>query len=319
MKQTTETIQLTEIDRSDTAFLLSYGYDLGLLKRSIDHGGVINPPVVRKKPDDSFQIICGYRRVAVLTELSVSSLPCRIIPAGTGDKECFLLNLYDNVSHRIFNPIEKSMAIQGLQKFYPEEKIIKDFLPLLNVNPHKTQLEMFRPLCTLEGSLKNAVVTGTVEVHTALRLIQMDPESREACSSLLRALRLSVSKQAALVEYISEIALRENISREDVVHSPRIRSVLEDEHVNLPQKADAIIRYLRERRYPQLTGKEKAFKQKLREFKLPSDVQFTPPAYFEGNRYCLTLHFASLKQLRDQLSELESFLDNPSLTSLMEG
>ena len=257
--------------------------------------------------------------MAALGELSVSSFPCRIVPAGTGEEECFLLNFYDNASHRVFNPIEKSMAIRGLQNFYPEEKIARDFLPLLDLHPHKSQLELFKPLCTLEKRVKDAVVAGTIDVRTALELARMDPESRQTLSSLLIALRLSVSKQAALIEYISEIALRENLSREDVVHNQQVQSVLGDEHLNLPQKADTIIRYLRMRRYPRLTGKEKAFKQTLKDFKLPRDVQFTPPPYFEGNRYCLSLHFTSLKQLREQLRDLESFLDRPSLPPLIEG
>jgi hypothetical protein len=147
----------------------------------------------------------------------------------------------------------------------------------------------------------------------------MDPENRQALSSLLIKLRLSVSKQAALIEYISEIALRENISREEVAESSGIGSFLENENLNLPQMADAILRYLRERRYPQLTSKEKTFKKHCTGFKLPSGVQFTPPPNFEGNCYCLTLHFTSVQRLREQLSSLESFLNNPSLTFLIEG
>jgi hypothetical protein len=275
--------------------------------------------VVRKKPGGGFQIICGYKRIEALAELQAPSFPCRIVPAGTGDEDCLLLNLYDNISHRLFNPVEKSLTIKRLQTFYPEEKIITDFLPLLKVNPHKSQLDMFRPLCTLEKSIKDAVVAGVIEVHTAVKLAHMDPENRQALSSLLITLRLSVSKQAALIEYISEIALRENISQEEVAGSSGIGSFLENEHLNRPQKADSILRYLRERRYPQLTSKEKTFRQHCKEFKLPSDVRFTAPPNFEGNCYCLTLHFTSVQRLRKQLSSLESFLDNPSLTSLIEG
>lgn len=319
MKLTTDSIQLREIDRNDTEFLLSYGYDLKPLKQSLDRAGLINPPVLRNKAGSGFQIVCGFRRVEALAGLSVSSFPCRILPPGIDEKECLLLNLYDNISHRVFNPIEKSMTIQRLETFFPEEKIIADFLPLLEVNPHKSQLEMFRPLCTLENSIKDAVVAGVIDLHTAFKLAPMDAQNRETLKSLLIILRLSVSKQAALIEYICEIALRENISGKDVVTNSGIQSVLEDEHLNLPQKADAILRYLRERRYPQLTAKEKAFKQHCKELKLPSDVQFIPPPNFEGNRYCLTLHFASVQQLREQLSGLESFLDNPSLAHLIEG
>jgi len=319
MRQVTKDIDLKNIDRNDTLFLLSYGYDLGPLKDSINRIGVINPPLVRQKSDTTYQIICGYKRVHALSALGAASTQCTIVSPATGDEESFLLSFYDTVSHRELNPIEKSMAIIRLLNYFSEEKVVSDFLPLLKLQPHSTQLETFKPLSTLEPTIKDALLAGTVDVRAALELARMDPESRQTLSSLLIILRLSVSKQAALIEYISEIALRENLSREDVVHNQQIQSVLGDEHLNLPQKADTIIRYLRARRYPQLTGKEKAFKQTLKDFKLPRDVQFTPPPAFEGNRYCLTLHFTSLKQLREQWCDLESFLDHPSLPPLIEG
>ncbi len=185
MRQVTKHIDLKNIDRNDTLFLLSYGYNLGPLKDSINRIGVINPPLVRQKSDTTYQIICGYKRVHALSELGAASTHCTIVSPATGDEESFLLSFYDTVSHRELNPIEKSMAITGLLNYFSEEKVVSDFLPLLKLQPHSTQLETFKPLSTLESTIKDALLAGTIDVRTALELARMDPESRQTLAVFL--------------------------------------------------------------------------------------------------------------------------------------
>ena len=134
MRYVTKPINLENIDRNDTLFLLSYGYNLTPLKTSINQIGVINPPLVRQKSDTTYQIICGYKRVHALRELGVAATPCTIVSPVTGDEESFLKSFYDNVSHRELNPIEKSMTINGLLRYFSEAKIVSDFLPLLKLH-----------------------------------------------------------------------------------------------------------------------------------------------------------------------------------------
>jgi len=319
MKQVTKRIALKNIDRNDTQFLLSYGYNLDPLKDSINRIGVINPPLVRQKSDTGYQIICGYKRVHALSELGVASAHCTLVSPATGDEESFLLSFYDTVSHRELNPIEKSMAITGLLSYFSEEKVVSDFLPLLNLQPHSTQLEAFKPLSTLECAIKDAILAGTIDVRTAVKLALLDRRSRESCSRLLMNLRLSLSKQTALMEYISESALRENLSIAEVVSSPHIRFILEDERLNLPQKGEAVLRFLRKRRFPQLTAREEEFKQELRKLRLPPDVCLRHPPFFEGNTYSLAFHFTSVNALRKRLHDVVSRLDDRSLLTLLEG
>jgi len=319
MKQVTKRIDLKNIDHNDRLFLLSYGYNLGPLKDSIKQIGVINPPLVRQESDTTYQIICGYKRVHALRELGVASTYCTIVFPATGDAESFLLSFYDNVSHREFNSIEKSMAITRLLNYFSEEKIVSDFLPLLKLQPHSTQLETLKPLSTLASAIKDAILAGTIDVRTALKLALLDRLSREACSRLIITLRLSLSKQTALMEYVSESALRENLSIGEVINSPHIRFILEDERLNLPQKGEAVMSFLRKRRFPQLTAKEEEFKQGLRKLRLPPDVCLKHPPFFEGNTYSLTFHFTSVNALRKRLQDFESRLDDRSLLTLLEG
>jgi ParB-like chromosome segregation protein Spo0J len=319
MKQVTKRIYLKNIDCKDTLFLLSYGYNLGPLKDSINQIGVINPPLVRQKSDTTYQIICGYKRVHALRELGVASTACTIVSPTTGEEESFLLSFYDNVSHRELNPIEKSMAINRLLSYFSEEKIVSDFLPLLTLQPHNTQLETLKPLSTLARAIKDAILAGTIDVRTALKLSLLDRVSREACSRLIITLRLSLSKQTALMEYVSESALRENLSIGEVINSPHIRFIIDDERLNLPQKGEAVMSFLRKRRFPQLTAKEEEFKQGLRKLRLSPDVCLKHPPFFEGNTYSLIFHFTSVNALRKRLHDFESRLDDLSLLTLLEG
>ena len=242
-----------------------------------------------------------------------------MLPTRTSDEECLLLNLFDNVSHREFNPIEKSMAINKLQNYYTEEKIVKDFLSVLKLQPHITQLKVYKPLCKLAREIRNALIEGKISEHTAVQLSQMNRESRSALGKLLIVFKLSVSKQAEILEYVTEIAVRENISVDKVVSAKKIKSILENEKLNQPQKGEAIRKYLRGLRYPQLTAKEKEFNHNLKQLKLPPGTQLKATPFFEGNHYHLSLNFKDMNGLKKRLQELESLLNNRSLLNIIEG
>jgi len=319
MNVTTRSVQLKNIDLRDKTFLLSYFYDLKPLKQSIKRVGLLNPPVVRKKATTSYQIICGFKRIRTLKELGVSSITCSTVPPKTSDRGSLLLSLYDNVSHRELNPIEKSMAINKLQNHYPEERIVHDFLPVLKLQPHISQLKSFKPLCRLERGLKDGILKGKISEQTALQLSQMDRVGRRVLGKLFVTLRLSVSKQAEIIECVSEIALRENLVLEKVINIPKMKSILDDKRLNQPQKGEAVRNYLRERRYPQLTEKEREFTRNLKQLRLHPHIHLKPSSFFEGNHYNLSLRFNSLKDLKKRLQECESLLDNHSLLDIIEG
>jgi ParB family chromosome partitioning protein len=319
MNLNTKKIYLKTIDHKDKTFLLSYGYDLNPLKQSIKQVGVLNPPLLRKKSNATYQIICGYKRIHALRELGFSSSTCTIVPSKTSDKKSLLLSLYDNTYHREFNPIEKSMIINKLLNYYSEEKIVHDFLPVLKLQPHISQLKAFKPLCRLEKEIKDAILEGKISEHTAIQLSQMDRASRRVLAKLLIVLKLSVSKQAEILEYVSEIAIRESLTMEKVINASEMRSILSSEELNQPQKGEAIRNYLRERRYPQLAEKEREFTYNLKQLKLHPHIYLKPPPFFEGNHYHLSLHFKDLEELKKRLQELESLLNNHSLLKITEG
>ena len=315
MNYSSKTIPLQDIDLDDSAFRLSYGFDLEPLTRSISRIGMINPPLLRKRPDGRYQIICGYRRICALRELGASPVSYKLVPPETSDEACLLLSLYDTVAHRDLNPIEKSLALNRLLSYYREEKIVSDFLPLLKLQPHITQIRAYQPLCLLDKEIRDALLQDIIDIRTALRLAQMDPESRECLAHLLISLRLSFSKQAEVISTVAEIGLRDGISPRTMTGDPEIRSILTNDKLNWPQKGDSVLRILREKRYPQLTAKEKQVKGMLSKVKLPHGISITPPPFFEDNCYCLSVYFAGWQELREKLNLLDAIIadDLPNL------
>jgi ParB-like chromosome segregation protein Spo0J len=302
------TVKLNMLDLDDSSFRLSYGFDLEPLIHSIRRIGLINPPLLRKRTDGRYQIVCGYKRIRALQELGVSSVACNLVPPETSDEACLLLSLYDSSAHRELNPIEKSLALNRLLSYYREEKIVSDFLPLLKLQPHSTQFKAYQPLCLLDREIRDAVVAGIIEVHSALSLARLDPESRAFLAHLLINLRLSVSKQAEVITSVMEIGMRDGVSPQALTGEPAIQAILKNDKLNRPQMGDAVLRRLREKRYPLLTAKEKQVKGVLSKIKLPRGASITPPPFFEDNRYCLSVYFTGWKELKERLDELGTII-----------
>jgi len=314
-RQPADAVDLKFIDPDDAVFRLSYGFDLEPLKESIRRIGLINPPLLRSRPDDRYQIVSGYKRILALKELGISSAACQLVSPEMGDAACLLLSLYDNISHRELNPIEKSTALNRLLSYFSEEKIVSDFLPLLKLEPHITQFRAYQPLCLLDTGIRDAIIDGIIDVQSALRLSRLDPDSRECLARLLISLRLSVSKQAEVITTVAEIGLRDGVSLRTVTGDPGIQSTLTNDKLNRPQKGDAVLRLLREKRYPRLTAKERQVKGELSRIKLPPGASITPPPFFEDNRYCLSVCFTGWQELRERLDSLRTIVadDLPNL------
>ena len=315
VSQSADAVDLKSIDPDDATFRLSYGFYLEPLKESIRRIGLINPPLLRKRPDGRYQIVSGYKRILALKELGISSAACQLVSPEPGDDACLLLGFYDNISHREFNPIEKSMAINRLLAHYSEEMIVRDFLPLLKLQPHITQLRAYQTLCLLDTGIRDAIIDGIIDVQSALRLSRQDPESQECLAQLLVDLRLSVSKQAEVINCVVEIGLRDGVSPQTVTSDLEIRSILTNDKLNRPQKGDAVLRLLREKRYPRLTAKERQVKGALNRIKLPPGASITPPPFFEDDHYCLSVCFTGWEELKEKLHMVDASItdDLPSL------
>jgi len=103
-------IALEQIGFEDETFRLSEQLDFTPVRDSLREVGQINP-VVLLDGHPQMKIVCGFRRLRALKQLNKSHALARILDSkAVGSRNAFDLALWDNLSHRQLDPLEKARA-----------------------------------------------------------------------------------------------------------------------------------------------------------------------------------------------------------------
>lgn len=121
--------------------------DTGLedLAESIKDKGLLNPLIVRRLDDGTYELIAGQRRFLACQRLGWDNIPA-IIRDITDDTDATILSLVENVHRADLNPIDKARAYQKIyERFNDYNKVaketgvsastIKKYLTLLKLAP----------------------------------------------------------------------------------------------------------------------------------------------------------------------------------------
>jgi len=91
--------------------------ELENLASSIKEKGIIQPILVRKKPDeDSYEIVAGERRWRAAQIAELHSIP--VIIKKYSDQEVIEVGLIENIQRENLNPVEEANAYQSLSNEY---------------------------------------------------------------------------------------------------------------------------------------------------------------------------------------------------------
>jgi ParB family chromosome partitioning protein len=82
------------------------------LAASIRHQGVLQPIVVRPRPDGGFELIAGERRWRAARAAGLPTLPALV--KNVGDRDSMLLGLIENVAREQLSPVEEARAYASL-------------------------------------------------------------------------------------------------------------------------------------------------------------------------------------------------------------
>ena len=312
-------LDLKSIDLTDTTFVITYGFTLTQLKKSIEKIGILNPPLVKKKSEEQYSIVCGYKRLLVCQDIGIEKLRCAVMSQNIENKDTFLTGLYDNLSHRVLNPVEKSITISKLQKYYSDEVIVKKFLPLLGLNPHYSVLDRIKPLSSLDVKIKDAAVDGRIDEGVAAKFLNFSEKDRELLFQLLSALRFSKNKQNEVIDNFYDITKKDGCSISGILNAKELRDILADSSLNIPQKGSRVRYFLRKLRYPKIVKAEKDFLEMKKNLNLGDSIKLTPPPSFEGDRYCIEFQFENMDDLGENLKRIDSIKHNKEFKRVIEG
>ncbi len=299
-----------EINEKDRTFCLSFPLLPFPLAFFIRETGFLSPLVLRKqKGDKGYQIVLGFKRMAVLRK--TKRIPAFVFSERElPNKKAILLSLYENLSERRFNEIEKSMAIEKLRSLakITDEKLIDFFLPLLGLPRNKDYLKNYLRLGKLEGATKKAVSQREISVDMGIILAGLCPLERKLFFSLIKRLRLNQNKARIIIALLEEIGRREERS---------IALLLREKPVRSLQDFPTLRNYLLTRRYPEFKAYEKRFSGLVKRLKLPSKIKIIPPPFFEEDRLKVNLEIKEHKESKEILSHLNSAFQKKEFEELL--
>jgi ParB family chromosome partitioning protein len=310
IEQYLRSIKLTDIDLNDRRFVITYGEDLAPLTGSIREIGVVNPPVL--KEGKTYTIVTGYKRIAACKELGIKEISAFI--TDKSDKDCFFLSFHDNMGTRELNDIEKAETIKRLLELVGEEKTLGEFLPLMGLGNSTKVLEDYASLLGLEKAVKDGVVNDHISMRNSLMLLEFPEDERTAIFSLITGLHLSKSKQREVITYIKEISKREHTSVLSIVD--KLNRTREDTELTVPEKTEKIRMYLRKRRNPVLSDREKEFGELVKQ--MTGQIKISSSPFFEGDDLRVEFRFRDRNQLRKQIGDLKQIADSDSLDRLLK-
>ncbi|MEJ2232416.1 MAG: ParB/RepB/Spo0J family partition protein [Syntrophobacterales bacterium] len=311
-------IQLDEVDWNDTSCLITYGPLPDTLTLAIQTVGLIQKPLLQRKRGGRLRIVCGSRRLAVCKQLGLEPLSGDVLSASTPPETCLRMAIYDNITHRDLNPVEKSLVLTKMAQHLNQAQLIQEFMPLLNQEPNAALFRRYERLSSLEESILDAIAGGTLHERIGFALSPLKPGDRLAFFNLFQELPFSVSVQEELVTTVVEIGQRDNLTPRQILNSEEVNNLRRAPKRPARQRAQEIRKQLLATRAPRLTARKERFYREVGKLGLPSGVRLIPPPYFEGPKWTLECAFERGDELAVRLRQLAELADQPEFQHTME-
>ena len=287
------------------------------LTNSIRQYGLFSPIMVQKTKENNIRIVHGANRFLACRSIGWSTIPSLIVPHTMKESEVYQLSLSLFLSHKIPNIMEKAKIIRKLCSFFPEKKIIREYLPLLGLPPNNKAFSRINQLADLEKNIAQDLAADKINPELSLRLLKLPTFERLLMHRFFQQLPFTISQQFEILEHLQEIAIRDQIPIKKIVTDSFIMNILAQD-LDQRQKAHSVRIYLRKRRYPRLTHLEHKFAQEKRNLHLPKHLELYPPAHFEHGNYKFELKFTDFSEFEQKVNFLHKLAKNPKFQSIIK-
>jgi hypothetical protein len=304
------TVALRDIDWRDTTFQITYGRSRQSLKASIQAVGLQQPPVLQAGGVKGLRIVTGRRRLQVWKQLNRSECPVRVVSADQPEKGLFLFGFYEAIGRGELNGIEQAVILEKLLRYFPKNRVLTDYLPLLGLPPKKEILTRYLRIAAAGPWFWPAVVEGRLFPETLEGIDKEFPSQRELLAALVIHLRWGFQKQREFLAGLKELGQRRRVKPEKIISVPPITDWLKRADLSPLQQGEAIRKFLHQELFPISTETEKEFNEKRARMKLDPRTQLTPPPFFEGGTYRLEVRFSEERELRESLDRIRQALES---------
>jgi len=313
-----QTVPLNQIDLQIDTFRITTREGVDELVVSIQHDGLITPPILFQQTASVYAVVSGYRRIQACRKLGCPDLFARILDSNADPLDCLRLAIAENALQRQLNLIEMSRAIQKLSSFFDGTVQMAETAATLGLPANPSVLNKIKDLCLLPWPVQQSILNDAISLSMAGELGKIDPDSAVDFARLWDDLKFSLSKQKEILTLVIEIARREDKTIRQVLNDPKLNRIIDDETLDRTQKGRCIRALLRQWRYPRISEAEKNYGRHLKQLKLGDEIKLIPPKDFEGTAYTLSLNFTDPAHLDELKKRLDALNANPSFEKIFE-
>jgi hypothetical protein len=248
--------------------------------------------------------------------LSLSPIPVHVVQ-GKNELEAFLQAFYENLATREFSLVEKAEIIARLKKFGEhEEKIVRHYLPLLDIPPALSHLDSYLAFSRFEPELKKFIHERNFPFSLAEAFSEFSISERKRLLPFVSP--LSQNKMTEFLENLTEISRRDELPVRKILASKEVKDILDSRRLFPLQKADQIRHVLRKKRYPNLSSWEESFVALRKKMRWPREITLSPTPYFEEKRLSVAFSFESQEEFKARLFKLEELASKREFSELFK-
>lgn len=324
-KKEFQTVALHDIDLSSFPFSSSFPLTSPKLRLSIREAGLINPLILRTKREETnrkkFEVVAGARRAISCQSLDFETIEAFVIAGDRlEDETAFTLNLLDNITFRSFNLIEIAITVQKMLTLREEgrEIIHSNLLPLLGMESGDILLNKYCQLLNLIPKLQEYIVAHDLPLNIAYELTRFSPGEQASLLELFNHVPLNRNKMREVVTNIKEVCERDNVSPHALLQTKEMQTIIHDDKSSLPEKSEAVRRFLKELRFPVVSETEKAINKYKQALRLPKQLKLIVPPYLEGEKLKIELEFKKPDDLLALSKKLMEISQTPELAKILD-
>jgi ParB family chromosome partitioning protein len=147
--------------------------EIAELAESIDQLGLIQPLLVRCRPDQTFELVAGERRLRAVKHLGLEMVPC--VVRQLKDGEVAALQLAENLMRKSLNPIEEANGFADVIKKnqFTLARVAKMF------GRNKSTISRSLALLKLPADIQEQVASGALLPRAARELARLSSEKEQ--------------------------------------------------------------------------------------------------------------------------------------------
>ena len=163
------------------------------LAASIRTQGLMQPVVVRARPQGGYELIAGERRWRAAQLAGLARIPALI--REVSDEQASAMALIENIQREDLNPLEEASALERLKdEFALSQQQVADA-----VGKSRVAVTNLLRLLNLAAPVRDMLLAGTLEMGHARALLSLEPLDQERVAREVVARQLSVRATEALV------------------------------------------------------------------------------------------------------------------------